>query len=113
MNRFSTLVIVSIITIVLIAYSHTAYADHSKTQKYLKNDSQKTKFAKKQIIKAKQNNYSTKIQPQVKTAKIQPQKASKIDKTGFKKAPELQGITGCINTDSETLKSAIKNKVVL
>lgn len=36
-----------------------------------------------------------------------------IDKSQFKKAPELQGIAGYINTDAEHLKEQIKGKVVL
>jgi thiol-disulfide isomerase/thioredoxin len=36
-----------------------------------------------------------------------------IDKSRFKKAPELQGIAGYINTDSEELNELIMNKVVL
>jgi thiol-disulfide isomerase/thioredoxin len=41
------------------------------------------------------------------------QKMSVIDKSGFKKAPELAGIAGYINTSPEELKNAMKNKVVL
>jgi thiol-disulfide isomerase/thioredoxin len=40
-------------------------------------------------------------------------KNAKIDKSGFKKAPELRGITGYINTSPDDLKEAMKNKVVL
>ncbi|MHA7647290.1 redoxin family protein [Nitrosopumilus sp. S4] len=36
-----------------------------------------------------------------------------IDKSGFKKAPELVGIQHYLNTSSEELKNKIKNKVVL
>jgi thiol-disulfide isomerase/thioredoxin len=36
-----------------------------------------------------------------------------IDKSGFKKAPELGGIAGYINTSPEELKAAMKDKVVL
>lgn len=36
-----------------------------------------------------------------------------IDKKGFKKAPELEGIAGYINTNSDELKEKIKGKVVL
>ncbi|MFM8659456.1 MAG: redoxin family protein [Candidatus Nitrosotenuis sp.] len=36
-----------------------------------------------------------------------------IDKSGFKKAPELQGIAGYINTNEDELKEKIKGKVVL
>jgi thiol-disulfide isomerase/thioredoxin len=36
-----------------------------------------------------------------------------IDKSRFKKAPELQGISGYINTNSEELQEQIKGKVVL
>lgn len=36
-----------------------------------------------------------------------------IDKSKFKKAPELEGISGYINTSPETLKEEIKGKVVL
>jgi thiol-disulfide isomerase/thioredoxin len=39
--------------------------------------------------------------------------ALSIDKSGFKKAPELQGIAGYINTDADDLKNQIKGKVVL
>jgi thiol-disulfide isomerase/thioredoxin len=39
--------------------------------------------------------------------------ALSIDKSQFKKAPELQGIAGYINTDSEQFKNQIKGKVVL
>lgn len=38
---------------------------------------------------------------------------SSIDKSHFKKAPELQGIAGYINIDSDDLKERIKGKVVL
>src|SRR5574338_87774 len=37
----------------------------------------------------------------------------KIDKSQFRKAPELQGIAGYINTDADKLKELIKGKVVL
>ncbi len=37
----------------------------------------------------------------------------KIDKSHFKKAPELEGISGYINTNPEELKDRIKDKVVL
>ncbi len=40
-------------------------------------------------------------------------KVPKIDKSGFKKAPELRGITGYINTNPDELRAAMKNKVVL
>jgi thiol-disulfide isomerase/thioredoxin len=36
-----------------------------------------------------------------------------IDKSRFKKAPELKGISGYINTDSEEFQGLIKDKVVL
>ncbi len=36
-----------------------------------------------------------------------------IDKTRFKKAPKLEGISGYINTDSQELQEQIKGKVVL
>ena len=36
-----------------------------------------------------------------------------IDKSGFKKAPELQGIAGYINTNADDLKEKINDKVVL
>jgi len=36
-----------------------------------------------------------------------------IDKSRFKKAPELKGISGYINTDSEEFREQIKGKVVL
>ncbi len=39
--------------------------------------------------------------------------AMSIDKSGLKKAPELQGIAGYINTDAEQFKDQIKGKVVL
>lgn len=39
--------------------------------------------------------------------------SSFIDKSRFKKAPELQGISGYINTDSDELVERIKGKVVL
>jgi len=35
------------------------------------------------------------------------------DKSGFQKAPELRGIAGYINTDSDGLKNLIRGKVVL
>ncbi|HSA97639.1 MAG TPA: redoxin family protein [Candidatus Nitrosotenuis sp.] len=35
------------------------------------------------------------------------------DKSGLEKAPELNGISGYINTDADTLKNQIKGKVVL
>lgn len=38
---------------------------------------------------------------------------STIDKSRFKKAPELVGITGYINTSPDELKAAMKDKVVL
>lgn len=38
---------------------------------------------------------------------------STIDKSRFKKAPELNGITGYINTSHEELKAAMRDKVVL
>ncbi|MGQ0637918.1 MAG: redoxin family protein [Nitrososphaerota archaeon] len=38
---------------------------------------------------------------------------STIDKSGFKKAPDLVGIAGYINTGPEELKAAMKDKVVL
>ncbi|MEX1996079.1 MAG: redoxin family protein [Nitrosopumilaceae archaeon] len=38
---------------------------------------------------------------------------STIDKSGFKKAPDLVGIAGYINTSPEELKAAMKDKVVL
>ena len=38
---------------------------------------------------------------------------STIDKSGFKKAPDLVGIAGYINTNHEELKAAMKDKVVL
>jgi thiol-disulfide isomerase/thioredoxin len=41
------------------------------------------------------------------------QKMSVINKSGFKKAPELAGIAGYINTSPEELKNAMKDKVVL
>lgn len=41
------------------------------------------------------------------------QKMHAIDKSGFKKAPELTGIAGYINTTPEELKESMKNKVVL
>jgi thiol-disulfide isomerase/thioredoxin len=39
--------------------------------------------------------------------------AIKIDKTSFKKAPELKGISGYLNTNSNEFKEQIKDKVVL
>jgi thiol-disulfide isomerase/thioredoxin len=36
-----------------------------------------------------------------------------IDKSRFKKAPDLEGISGYINTDSESLSELLKDKVVL
>jgi thiol-disulfide isomerase/thioredoxin len=36
-----------------------------------------------------------------------------MDKSGFKKAPELQGIAGYINTNADDLKNQIKGKIVL
>lgn len=36
-----------------------------------------------------------------------------MDKSRFKKAPQLQGIAGYINTDADDLKNQIKGKVVL
>ncbi|WP_320416567.1 hypothetical protein [Candidatus Nitrosotenuis chungbukensis] len=36
-----------------------------------------------------------------------------MDKSRFKKAPELQGIAGYINTDADDLKDQIEGKVVL
>jgi thiol-disulfide isomerase/thioredoxin len=49
------------------------------------------------------------------TEEVQKFEISKIgiDKTQFKKAPELKGIEGYINTTPEELKEKIKNKVVL
>lgn len=47
------------------------------------------------------------------TAKMQLPKNSGIDKSGFQKAPELQGIAGYINTNADELKEKIKGKVVL
>jgi len=38
---------------------------------------------------------------------------STIDKSGFKKAPDLVGIVGYINTSPEELKATMKDKVVL
>ena len=38
---------------------------------------------------------------------------STIDKSGFRKAPDLVGIAGYINTSPEELKAAMKDKVVL
>lgn len=121
MNKLAILFVFSIIAVTLVAYNHTAYAEH-KPQKYLKNDPQKTKLLKKHNSKDttgtdyyKENQIQTKNanKPSVSYSKAQPQKAPKIDKSGFKKAPDLQGITGYINTGSDELKSAIKSKVVL
>src|SRR5574342_420947 len=39
--------------------------------------------------------------------------SSSVDKSRFKKAPELQGIAGYINIDSDELAERIKDKVVL
>lgn len=48
------------------------------------------------------------------TANIQETKAlGKIDKSGFKMAPDLVGITHYLNTTPEELKKQIENKVVL
>ena len=52
--------------------------------------------------------FSTLDQPHDFTA----QDMSKIDKSRFKKAPELVGIAGYINSDS-TLQEEIRGKVVL
>ena len=38
---------------------------------------------------------------------------STMDKSGFKKAPDLVGIAGYINTSPEELKAAMKDKVIL
>jgi thiol-disulfide isomerase/thioredoxin len=41
------------------------------------------------------------------------QKIPKIDKSGFKKAPELQGITEYVNISPDDLKAITKDKVIL
>ncbi|HSB57883.1 MAG TPA: redoxin family protein [Nitrosopumilaceae archaeon] len=56
-----------------------------------------------------QNQFDKNVQTQGKeTSKI-----SNIDKSKFKKAPELIGISGYINTTPEELKAAMKDKVIL
>jgi thiol-disulfide isomerase/thioredoxin len=56
-----------------------------------------------------QNQRDENVQTQSKeTTKIQ-----KIDKSRFKKAPELVGISGYINTTPEEIKEAMKDKVIL
>jgi thiol-disulfide isomerase/thioredoxin len=63
----------------------------------------------KEAIQKKLDKKSTKTDKIKETKKITPT----IDKTRFKKAPELRGITGYINTGPDELKAAMKNKVVL
>lgn len=50
---------------------------------------------------------------EIQTQTSQNSDLSRIDKTGFKKAPQLQGISGYINTDAEEFKEQLKGKVVL
>ena len=47
------------------------------------------------------------------SAITKPSIISSIDKSKFRKAPELSGIAGYINTTPEELKAAMKDKVVL
>lgn len=60
-------------------------------------------------IQKTQNQLDENVQTQSKeTSKI-----PKIDKSGFKKVPELVGISGYINTTPEDLKEDMKDKVIL
>src|SRR5574341_2303872 len=67
--------------------------------------------------------YFSSLEPQIQEAQnkldnsqIQGKDVSeipKIDKSRFKKAPELIGISGYINTTPEELDAAMKDKVIL
>ncbi|MGI0076453.1 MAG: redoxin domain-containing protein, partial [Nitrosopumilaceae archaeon] len=65
--------------------------------------------------------FSSLEEPKVSDAKLstndqpvaKPTSVSSIDKSHFKKAPELVGIAGYINTTPEELKAVMQNKVVL
>lgn len=68
--------------------------------------------------------YFSSLEPQIQKTQNQSDESSqiqskvtseipKIDKSGFRKAPELTGISGYINTTPEELKAAMKDKVIL
>jgi len=68
--------------------------------------------------------YFSSLEPQIEKTQNQPDenlqtqskettKIQKIDKSRFKKAPELVGISGYINTTPEEIKEAMKDKVIL
>ena len=70
------------------------------------------------------NTYFFSLDPQIQKTQNQSDEGSqthsneaseiqKIDKSRFKKAPELTGISGYINTTPEDLKAAMKDKVIL
>jgi len=114
MNKIAILFVFSVIAVLLIASNNTAHAE----QKSLKKSAEKTKLLKsppkikpginysKERIQAKKSNLSNTYSTPVS-------KPQKIDKTGFKKAPQLQGITGYVNTNPDEIKTITKNKVVL
>ena len=79
------------------AYGLATYHGGSKPSKY------KTIVPKKSVTSSKN--------PEVKTAQIP--KKIQIDKSKFKKAPPLSGISGYINTDKNAIYSEMKNKVIL
>ncbi len=119
MNKNYAFFILAIIAVLLVSYNFTAYAEHTISKKYLKNDSEKAKSLKKNTgtkSKTSKNYYkgnhvaleNTKSDSSSSNTQLQ-----KIDKSGFKKAPKLGGITGYINTSPDELKTTMKNKVVL
>ncbi|MGI0041233.1 MAG: thiol-disulfide isomerase, partial [Nitrosopumilaceae archaeon] len=67
--------------------------------------------------------YFSSLEPQIQKSQNQSDESSKtqkmtsempnIDKSRFKKAPELTGISGYINTTPEELKVNMKDKVIL
>jgi thiol-disulfide isomerase/thioredoxin len=114
MNKSYALIVLVLVAVMLVSYNFTAYAEHT-TKKGAKNDLQKTKSLKKSTnVKDKTSNKGkhialdyTKSNPSANT------QLQKIDKSGFKRAPKLAGITGYINTGPDELKVTMKDKVVL
>jgi thiol-disulfide isomerase/thioredoxin len=113
MNKIIILFAFSIIATALIMQTYAASAENIKPKK--QNDIQKKPTKKYVIVKSQSE--KTKPYAEFKSKNIdqktQPLKKPKIDKTGFKKAPALQDITGYINTDPAQLREAMKNKVIL
>lgn len=103
MNKIVAIVV---ITALLVGHVSMAHAEHIKPQKYSKE------YAEKSKAKTAKNYKGTHVA--LEKSKISKQtKIQKIDKSGFKKAPSLAGITGYINTSPDELKAAMKGKVVL